>query len=78
MKRIAFHESNKIFMNSSIRRIVLLSGARRTGKTTIMYQTISYLLKNGVTSKNILFISFDHSLLKMCGINEVLDIYKKI
>ena len=34
MKRIAFHEANKIFMNSYIRRTVLLSGARRTGKTT--------------------------------------------
>lgn len=77
MKRIAFHETNKIFLNSYIRRTVLLSSARRTGKTTIMYQTISYLLKNGVSAKNILFISFDHPLLNMFSINEVLDIYKK-
>ena len=56
MKRIAYYEANKIFNNSTIRRTVLLSGARRTGKTTIMYQTIAKLIKNGVLPKNILFI----------------------
>ena len=54
----------------------MLSGARRTGKTTIMYQTISRLLKEGVSSRNILFISFDHPLLKMCSIDDVLNVYR--
>lgn len=77
MKRTTYYEANKIFNNSEIRRTVLLSGARRTGKTTIMYQTISSLLKNNVSAKNILFVSFDHPLLKMCNINNVMDVYKK-
>lgn len=76
MKRIAYYEANKIFDHSNIRRTVLLSGARRTGKTTIMYQTISRLLKEGVSSRNILFISFDHPLLKMCSIDDVLNVYR--
>ena len=41
MKRAYFYESWKVFQNTEIRRTVLLSGARRTGKTTIMYQTIA-------------------------------------
>ena len=56
MKRASFFESKKAFDNDEIRRTVLLSGARRTGKTTIMYQTIAELLKNGINPKDIVFI----------------------
>ncbi len=80
IKRIQFYEAQKVFYNTEIRRTILLSGARRTGKTTIMYQTISNLIKRGtprkrILPKNILFISFDHPLLKMCSIEEVLNVY---
>ena len=54
MKRIPYYEANKAFNNKEIRRTVVLSGARRTGKTTIMYQTISTLLEKGISPKNIL------------------------
>lgn len=74
IKRISYYEANNSFKHP-LRRMILLSGARRTGKTTIMYQTISSLLKEGVSPKNILFISFDHPLLKMCSINDVLNVY---
>lgn len=77
MKRASFFESKKAFDNNEIRRTVLLSGARRTGKTTIMYQTIAELLKNGINPRDIVFISFDHPLLKLCSINDVLGIYKR-
>ena len=75
MHRVAYYEGKKAFHNSDIRRIVLLSGARRTGKTTIMYQTIANLIENGVSPKDIVFISFDHPLLKFCSINDVVDMY---
>ena len=74
IKRIPYYEANDSFKNS-LRRMVLLSGARRTGKTTIMYQIISTLLNDGVNPKSILFISFDHPLLKMCSINDILNVY---
>jgi len=76
IKRIPYYEANDSFRNP-LRRMILLSGARRTGKTTIMYQTISALLSEGINSKNILFISFDHPLLKMCSINDVLNVYTR-
>lgn len=75
IKRIPFYEAKKVFDNNEIRRTILLSGARRTGKTTIMYQTISYLIAKGISPKDILFISFDHPLLKMCSIQDVLNVY---
>ncbi len=77
MKRAAFFECKKAFDSIDVKRTVLLSGARRTGKTTIMYQTIAELIKDGINPKDIVFISFDHPLLKLCSINDVLGIYKR-
>ena len=77
MKRASFYESWKVFQNTEIRRTVLLSGARRTGKTTIMYQTIAKLIETGASPKDIVFLSFDHPLLKLCSIDDVLRIYRQ-
>ncbi|GAE90055.1 AAA family ATPase [Acetivibrio straminisolvens] len=43
-KRFAYFESMHWLEHDSVRRFVLLSGARRVGKTTIMYQMIQNLL----------------------------------
>ena len=76
MKRFAYFEAVNTLMHRDIRRCVVLCGARRTGKTTIMYQIIHGLLEKTVSPKNILFISFDHPLLKLCSIDKVMEIYK--
>ena len=52
-----------------------MSGARRTGKTTIMYQVISELLEKGVKTQNILFFTFDHPVILMTGVDSLLSIY---
>ena len=61
-KRSGYYTCKKK-MGSDIRRIVVMSGARRTGKTTIMYQIISDLLEDGVKPQNILFFTFDHPVI---------------
>ncbi len=76
MKRFAYYEAMNTLDRHDIKRSVILCGARRTGKTTIMYQAISELLKRGVSPKNILFLSFDHPLLKLCSIDKVIEIYR--
>ena len=75
MRRFAYYEAIKT-LSHPIRRSVILCGARRTGKTTIMYQTINKLLNSGISPKDILFISFDHPLLKLCTIEKVLEVYR--
>lgn len=75
MKRFAYYEAMKIIDHQDIRRSAILCGARRTGKTTIMYQAISELLERGINPKKILFLSFDHPLLKLCTIDKVIEIY---
>jgi len=74
-KRFAFHETIKVLSRESIRRTVILTGARRVGKTTILYQTIESLLKSGIAPQKIVFISLDHPLFKLCKLNEILDCY---
>lgn len=78
VKRLAFYEARKIYHHPSIRREVILSGARRVGKTTIMYQMINDLLKNKKrTAKQVVYVSFDHPLLKLSSIDRILDAFKQ-
>lgn len=75
VKRFAYKEAMKWLENSSIRRFVLFSGARRVGKTTIMYQMVQNLLEKGKEPKSILYVSFDHPIFKFYSIEEIVDIY---
>lgn len=43
----------------NVRQMVLLTGLRRVGKTTLMYQIINKLLEQGINRYNILYFSFD-------------------
>lgn len=74
-KRFAFHEAMKRLDQTTIRRSVILTGTRRVGKTTIQYQMIEALLARGVAPQKIVFISMDHPMLKLGGINDVLECY---
>ena len=49
-KRLAYYEALKILTHKSIRRFAVLSGMRRVGKTTILYQIIDYLIEENVLS----------------------------
>ena len=74
-KRFAFHEAMKRLDQTDIRRTVVLTGTRRVGKTTIQYQMIETLLARGVAPQKIVFISMDHPMLKLSGVNDVLECY---
>lgn len=77
-KRLAYYEALNIIGQKRIRRFLLLSGARRVGKTTIMYQIIEKLINDGINPKNILYISFDNPMIKMVNSNEVLKIFDSL
>ncbi|MBI4999766.1 ATP-binding protein, partial [Candidatus Gottesmanbacteria bacterium] len=49
----------KLLSYLPLKRISILKGPRRTGKSTIFYQLIEYFLEKGVEPKNILLASFD-------------------
>jgi predicted AAA+ superfamily ATPase len=75
IKRSAYFESMRWLENTQVRRFALLSGARRVGKTTIMYQMIQNLLDKGIPAKSILYVSFDHPILKFYSMEELIEIY---
>jgi len=74
-RRFVYYDSIKWLESEGLRRFVLLTGLRRVGKTTILYQMMDALLKRGVAPQKIVFISMDHPMLKLSGINEILECY---
>jgi len=77
-KRVAYHQAVKIIEHRTIRRFAVLSGARRVGKTTVLYQMIERLIDKGIPAKNILYVSFDNPIIKMVGVDDVLASYETI
>jgi predicted AAA+ superfamily ATPase len=75
--RSAFQELESWLINPPAPRAVLLSGARQIGKTTLLLQAIDTLLKNGVSPGNILYITFDHPVIKMSDIDDVLCAWRE-
>lgn len=76
-KRFSYYEAMQILQDKNIRRTVILTGTRRVGKTTIQYQMIEELLKQGVPPQKIVFISMDHPVLKLSAINDILECYQE-
>ena len=75
MKRTAYYETERIIVNKTVRRFIVLSGARRVGKTTILYQLIQKLLEKGINEKNILYLTLDNPILKFGTLDKIMDIY---
>lgn len=58
-----------------LRQIILLTGLRRVGKTTLIYQLIEYLINSDVKKENIIYYSFDE---QVEDIAKLLDDYSKL
>ncbi len=61
----------KIMERFRHRQILILTGLRRVGKTTLMYQLIKKLLDRGINAKNIIYFNFDKR------IEEPIEIFKE-
>jgi predicted AAA+ superfamily ATPase len=76
-RRAAFRELQTWMSSPPAPRAVLLSGARQIGKTTLMLQAVDALLREGVPPANILYATFDHPILKLAGIDAVLQAWRE-
>jgi predicted AAA+ superfamily ATPase len=76
-RRAVFNELWQWVVEPPAPRAVLLSGARQVGKTTLLRQVIQDLLKNGVPTSNIIYVTFDHPLIKLAGIDAVLTAWRE-
>lgn len=77
-KRISYYEALWIMRHKTLRRFVVLSGARRVGKTTILYQMIDSLIEDGVNPANILYVSFDNPIIKLVSVEIVFSVYESL
>lgn len=75
-RRAAFQELNTWMTAPPAPRAVLLSGARQIGKTTLMLQAANALLRSGVPAANVLYATFDHPILKLAGIDAVIEAWR--
>lgn len=74
LREIYLQQINK---NLESKEILFLTGLRRTGKTTIMYQAIAKLIKK-MRSEDILFIRVDSFPLLEHSIHEMIEEYRRI
>ena len=59
-------------------RSLLLTGARQTGKTTLYRQAIRRLVKEQYPPENILYATFDHPILKLAGLEKMLQAWDSL
>lgn len=76
-RRAAFRELHTWMTAPPAPRAVMLSGARQIGKTTLMLQAADALLAASVPAANILYATFDHPILKLAGIEAVIDAWRE-
>lgn len=77
-RRAAFAEVVQWVKSPPAPRAMLLSGARQIGKTTLLLQAIESLLAEGVAPGQILYATFDHPLLKLAGLDGLLELWREI
>lgn len=76
-RRAAFGQVKEWMVNPPAHRALLLSGARQVGKTTLFLQVVEALLESGVPPANILYVTFDHPLVKLAGLDGLLNLWRE-
>lgn len=61
----------------NIREVTIITGVRRSGKSTLMYQMIKNLLGKGVNPEQILFINLEDTVLTNENLEEIYFEYRK-
>ncbi|MFH1376404.1 MAG: ATP-binding protein [Candidatus Woesearchaeota archaeon] len=60
-----------------IREITVITGVRRSGKSTLMYQMVDNLIKKGINPKQILFVNLEDKKLVNLGLEDIYNMYKE-
>ncbi len=76
VRRMAFHEVADWLWRRRVQRAVLLTGARRVGKTTILYQLIADALSQGFPARHILLLSLDHPVFKLTTLEKIVEMFE--
>ena len=77
-QRVVFKEMMRWIQDPPVHRALLLSGPRQVGKTTLLLQAIECLLQSGVPKANILYVTFDHPILKSATLESVIEAWREL
>ncbi len=78
-RRTPFYSAYRRLLQRGWRRALILEGARRVGKTTILYQLADeFLRKRGFPPRRILYVSFDHPVLKLARLDQVMRLFAAV
>ncbi len=69
-------EYNMLVESASIREVTVITGVRRSGKSTLMYQMVDELLKMGVDAEQILFVNLEDSRLAKDSLDDIYNTYR--
>lgn len=70
-------DSKKIIKFINEREIKIITGVRRAGKSTVLYQIIDHLLNAGIKSENILLVNFEDKKFKNKDIDDIFNVYQR-
>ncbi len=62
----------------NVKRALVLMGPRRVGKTVLMHHVIRKLLTDGVSPRQIAFVSVDHPLYNGLGLEDLVTLYRNV
>ncbi len=60
-----------------VREVTVITGIRRSGKSTLMYQMIKHLLKNGISPMQILFVNLEDKKLEKDDLDDIYFSYRQ-
>jgi predicted AAA+ superfamily ATPase len=61
----------------NIKEIIIITGIRRSGKSTLMYQMVDSLLKKGINPEQILFVNLEDKKLIISDLDEIYNSYRE-
>jgi len=68
---------NFLINTTEIKEITIITGVRRSGKSTLMYQMIDHLLKKGIKPEHILFVNLEDKKLSNDSLDEIYESYRE-
>lgn len=66
-----------LITETSIKRAVILMGPRRVGKTVMIYHTIQRLISNGISPRNIIYISVETPIYNNILLEQLFNLAKQ-
>lgn len=77
LKKIPRREYKSLVESVEIKEITILIGVRRSGKSTLMYQMVDFLLSKGIKPEQIFFMNLEDRQLLNDSLEDIYSAYKE-